>query len=53
MLGPCATLPSATGPGGLPVGVQFVGPRNGDAAFLADVAVIAERLGLGAGVLPV
>lgn len=53
MLGPCATLPSATGPTGLPVGVQLVGPRNGDAAFLADVDVIAERLGQGAGVFPV
>ena len=53
MLGPCATLPSATGPSGLPLGVQLVGPRYGDAAFLADVAVIAEQLGLGAGVLPV
>ncbi|WP_417728894.1 amidase [Roseovarius sp.] len=53
MLGPCATLPSATGPTGLPVGIQLVGPRNGDAAFLDDVGVIAERLGLGLGVSPV
>ena len=32
---PCVTLPFATGPSGLPVGVQLIGSRGGDAAVLA------------------
>ena len=32
---PCVTLPFATGPNGLPVGVQLIGSRGGDAAVLA------------------
>ena len=30
MHGPCITLPAFTGPNGLPVGVQLVGPAGGD-----------------------
>jgi Asp-tRNA(Asn)/Glu-tRNA(Gln) amidotransferase A subunit family amidase len=43
---PCATLPTATGPGGAPVGIQFVAPRGKDEALLALVAVAAAALGL-------
>ncbi|MDE0384164.1 MAG: amidase family protein, partial [Defluviicoccus sp.] len=32
---PCVTLPFATGPRGLPVGVQLIGRRGADAALLA------------------
>ncbi len=32
---PCVTLPFAEGPGGLPVGIQLVGPRDGDAGLIA------------------
>jgi amidase len=32
---PCLTLPAATGPHGLPIGVQLVGAPGGDAALLA------------------
>ena len=38
---PCASLPCAEGPHGLPVGVQLVGPPGGDAALLA-AAIWAE-----------
>jgi Asp-tRNA(Asn)/Glu-tRNA(Gln) amidotransferase A subunit family amidase len=34
---PCIGIPCITGPNGLPVGVQIIGPRMGDAALL-DVA---------------
>jgi Asp-tRNA(Asn)/Glu-tRNA(Gln) amidotransferase A subunit family amidase len=45
---PCATLPAAHGPDGMPVGVQFVAPRGCDEALL-DLAVwAAARLGLPA-----
>jgi Asp-tRNA(Asn)/Glu-tRNA(Gln) amidotransferase A subunit family amidase len=39
---PCVSLPAATGPAGMPVGIQLVGPRRGDAA-LVEVAEWAER----------
>ncbi len=39
---PCVTLPGLLGPSGMPVGVQLVGPRGGDAALLA-AAGWAER----------
>jgi amidase len=39
---PCVSLPSGTGPHGLPVGVQLVGPPAADAALLA-AAAWAER----------
>jgi len=32
---PCVTLPSGTGPGGLPLGVQIVGSFEGDSELLA------------------
>ena len=35
---PTVTAPSHHGPGGLPIGVQFVGPRYGDDRLLAIVA---------------
>lgn len=34
---PCATLPAGTGPKGLPLSVQVVGPRGGDARLLANL----------------
>jgi len=39
---PCLTLPAATGPNGLPVGVQLVGPRYGDARLL-DIGLWVEQ----------
>ncbi len=33
--GPCITLPAATGPNGLPIGVQLVGRLNDDARLIA------------------
>ncbi|MBL6077506.1 amidase [Belnapia sp. T18] len=36
---PCIAVPCTTGPHGMPVGVQIVGPRFGDAALL-DVAAL-------------
>ena len=41
---PCVNLPGATGPRGLPVGVQLVGAHRGDAKLLAAAAWIAPRL---------
>ena len=32
--GPCITLPAFTGPNGLPVGVQLVGPVDADDALI-------------------
>lgn len=39
---PCVQLPAGRGPEGMPVGVQLVGPRQGEAALCA-AAVFAER----------
>jgi Asp-tRNA(Asn)/Glu-tRNA(Gln) amidotransferase A subunit family amidase len=44
---PCVSLPGLSGPSGMPVGVQLVGPRGGDAALLA-LAAGAERALAGA-----
>jgi Asp-tRNA(Asn)/Glu-tRNA(Gln) amidotransferase A subunit family amidase len=41
---PCATIPGATGPSGLPIGVQFVGPFGRDEELLALVEWAAARL---------
>jgi amidase len=41
---PCVTLPAGTGPGGLPLGVQFVGKRFADEALLDKVAWAEGRL---------
>jgi Asp-tRNA(Asn)/Glu-tRNA(Gln) amidotransferase A subunit family amidase len=38
---PCIGIPCSTGPNGMPVGVQIVGPRFGDAALLDVAAVTA------------
>jgi Asp-tRNA(Asn)/Glu-tRNA(Gln) amidotransferase A subunit family amidase len=38
---PCLTLPAGQGPDGLPVGVQLVGRRHGDARLL-DVGLWVE-----------
>jgi amidase len=42
---PCVTLPAGTGPKGLPLGVQFVGPRFGDERTLDAAAWVEARLG--------
>ncbi|HEX3883664.1 MAG TPA: amidase, partial [Stellaceae bacterium] len=39
---PCLTLPADTGPSGLPVGIQLVGPRYRDAGLL-DIGLWVER----------
>jgi Asp-tRNA(Asn)/Glu-tRNA(Gln) amidotransferase A subunit family amidase len=39
---PCLTLPAGEGPDGLPVGIQLVGRRHGDARLL-DVGLWIER----------
>jgi amidase len=41
---PCLSLPGATGPAGMPVGVQLVGPAGGDGALVAAAAFVEERL---------
>ena len=45
LLGPCLTLPAGRGPKGLPVGVQFVGPRGQDRSFLGDALWVEAALG--------
>ena len=40
----CVTLPAGTGPKGLPLGIQLVGPRFRDDALLAAAAWVATRL---------
>ena len=41
---PCVTLPAGTGPAGLPLGVQLVGPRFRDEALFDAAAWAAGRL---------
>jgi Asp-tRNA(Asn)/Glu-tRNA(Gln) amidotransferase A subunit family amidase len=41
---PCVTLPAGTGPKGLPLGVQLVGPRFGDERTLDAAAWVEARL---------
>jgi Asp-tRNA(Asn)/Glu-tRNA(Gln) amidotransferase A subunit family amidase len=41
---PCLTLPSGTGPNGLPLGIQLVGPRFGDEALFDAAAWVQTRL---------
>jgi len=41
---PCVTLPSGTGPSGLPLGVQLVGSFDGDTALLAWARWAARSL---------
>ncbi len=40
---PCLTLPADSGPNGLPVGIQLVGPRYRDAGLL-DIGLWVERV---------
>jgi Asp-tRNA(Asn)/Glu-tRNA(Gln) amidotransferase A subunit family amidase len=42
---PCLTLPAGEGPDGLPVGVQLVGKRHGDARLLDVGLWVESRLG--------
>ena len=42
---PCVTLPAGTGPKGLPLGVQLVGPRFADERTLDAAAWVEARLG--------
>jgi amidase len=42
---PCASLPLARGPAGLPVGVQLVGAPGQDGALVQTCAWIADALG--------
>ncbi|HZD26640.1 MAG TPA: amidase [Alphaproteobacteria bacterium] len=42
--GPCVSLPGHSGPNGLPVGVQVIGPHGGDDRLLAHAAWMATRL---------
>jgi Asp-tRNA(Asn)/Glu-tRNA(Gln) amidotransferase A subunit family amidase len=44
---PCIGIPCTTGPNGLPVGVQIVGPRFGDAALLDVAALVAPEIDPG------
>ena len=44
MHGPCLTLPAFTGPNGMPVGVQLVGPIGGDDALLAAGGWVWDRI---------
>jgi Asp-tRNA(Asn)/Glu-tRNA(Gln) amidotransferase A subunit family amidase len=41
---PCVNVPGASGPRGLPIGVQLVGRPGGDAELLATSEWIADRL---------
>ena len=41
---PCVTLPAGTGRKGLPLGIQLIGPRFGDAALLDAAAWVEARL---------
>lgn len=41
---PCVTLPVATGPGGLPLGVQVIGPRHGDGGMLEAAHWVHQAL---------
>lgn len=49
MHGPCVTLPAFTGPNGLPVGVQLVGPPGGDDRLLSIAERVWGWLGLASG----
>lgn len=42
MHGPCVTIPAYTGPHGMPVGIQVVGPVGSDARIIAASKRIAE-----------
>ena len=42
---PATAIPAGLTPGGLPVGVQLIGPRGGDARTLAAAQAIEDELG--------
>lgn len=42
---PCVTVPAGTGPQGLPLGIQVVGPQGADAAVLAWARWVQAALG--------
>ena len=42
---PCVTLPAGVGRKGLPLGIQFVGPRFADEKLLDAAAWVEARLG--------
>ena len=42
--GPCVCIPAFTGPSGMPMGLQIVGPLNSDDPTIAISAWIAEAL---------
>jgi Asp-tRNA(Asn)/Glu-tRNA(Gln) amidotransferase A subunit family amidase len=42
---PCIGMPCAKGPNGMPVGVQIIGPRFGDAALLDVAEIVAPIVG--------
>ncbi|MBV9969887.1 MAG: amidase [Xanthobacteraceae bacterium] len=46
MYTPAVTLPTHSGPNGLPVGIQLVGPRHGDVHLLAVSQWIWDKLGV-------
>jgi Asp-tRNA(Asn)/Glu-tRNA(Gln) amidotransferase A subunit family amidase len=41
---PCVTIPAYSGPNGMPVGVQVVGPVGGDMRTLSVAQMIADVL---------
>jgi Asp-tRNA(Asn)/Glu-tRNA(Gln) amidotransferase A subunit family amidase len=43
---PCLTFPVAKGPKGLPVGIQLIGPRFGDARLLAVAQWARQRIAM-------
>ncbi|MBK1660040.1 amidase [Paracraurococcus ruber] len=45
---PCLAIPCTKGPNGMPVGVQIIGPRYGDAALLEVAALAAPVVDAGA-----
>lgn len=46
---PCLAIPCHTGPNNMPVGVQIIGPRWGDAMLLGIGEAIAPVIDIGAG----
>lgn len=42
---PCITIPSGTGPNGLPLGVQLIGPYGGDAGLFLAAEWVCRALG--------
>ncbi|HMB47235.1 MAG TPA: amidase family protein, partial [Afifellaceae bacterium] len=44
---PAITLPLLTGPNGMPVGVQLVGPRGGDAQLLRTANWLQQTVSAG------